>query len=60
MSAAQLLWRDEAYDELVRREAARGFARATRWRLWEALCELLTLEELTRVVRDRLKARREW
>lgn len=60
LSVAQLLWRDEVYDELLQRDAAQGFARATRWRLWEALVELLPPAELARVVRQRLKARHKW
>lgn len=60
LSLAQLLWRDEAYAELVDRDAAAGLARATRWRLWEALAELLPTPELGRVVRERLKARQGW
>lgn len=60
LSVAQLLWRDEVYDELAARDAARGLAKATRWRLWEALVEVLPSGELGRVVRERLKARREW
>ncbi len=60
LAVAQLLWRDEALEELVARGAARGLARATRWRLWEALVELLPLDELAEVVRAKLKARPEW
>lgn len=59
-SVAQLLWRDEVYDELAQRDAARGLARATRWQLWGALVELLDAAELGTLVRDRLKARQEW
>jgi len=60
LSVAQLLWRDEAYGELVARDAAAGMARATRWRLWEALAALVPQPELSALVRERLKARREW
>jgi hypothetical protein len=60
LSVAQLLWRDEAYSELVARDAAAGLARATRWRIWEALVEKLTPAELGQVVRARLKARPDW
>lgn len=60
LSVAQLLWRDEVYDELARRDAACGLAKATRWRLWEALVALLQPAELGTVVREGLKARREW
>lgn len=60
LSVAQLLWREETYDELLARDAAAGLARATRWRLWEALATLLPLPELSAVVRARLKVRRAW
>jgi hypothetical protein len=60
LSVAQLLWRDEVHDELALRDAARGLAKATRWRLWAALVELLEPDELATVVRERLKARQEW
>lgn len=60
LSVAQLLWRDEVYDELAKRDAARGLVKATRWRLWAALVELLEPDELAAVVRERVKARREW
>jgi hypothetical protein len=60
LGVAQLLWRAEVLEELTARDAARGLARATRWRLWEALADLLPPVELGAVVRGRLKARREW
>lgn len=60
LSVAQLLWRDEVYDELVQRDAAAGLVKATRWRLWEALVNAVPAIELGHVVRERLKARREW
>jgi hypothetical protein len=60
LSVAQLLWRDEVYAELQARDAAAGLARATRWRLWEELVAVLPPVELGQVVRERLKARRDW
>ena len=60
LAVAQLLWRREAYDELAKREAVRGLAKATRWRLWATLVDLLEPAELATVLRERLKARREW
>jgi hypothetical protein len=60
LAVAQLLWRDEAYAELLARDGAAGLARATRWRLWEALTDLLPAAELGQVVRERLKARQDW
>lgn len=56
-SLAQMLWREEAWQELVDRGLHHGLARATRWRLWDTLVEALTREELQEVVRKRLKAR---
>lgn len=60
LAVAQLLWRDEAYAELLARDAVAGLARATRWRLWEALAALLPMAELRQVVREQLKARQDW
>lgn len=60
LSVAQLLWRDEVYDELARRDATKGMAKATRWRLWAALVDLLEPDELAAIVRARLKARPAW
>jgi hypothetical protein len=60
VAVAQLLWRDEAYAELLARDATAGLARATRWRLWETLAALLPVAELGQVVRERLKARQDW
>lgn len=55
-SVAQLLWRDEAYEELEIRGLHAGLARATRWDLWDQLATL-PLDELRDTVRRRLKAR---
>jgi hypothetical protein len=59
-SVVQLLWRDEAYDELVQRGLHHGLARATRWSLWDTLVEHVDLVELLGVVRARLMARPAW
>lgn len=59
-AVAQLLWRDEAYEELLARELATGLRSATRWQLWETLAASLTPVELGAVVRARLRARRGW
>jgi hypothetical protein len=56
-SVAQLLWRDEAYDELFNRGLHRGLAKATRWKLWDRLVEELSPTEIQDTVRARLKAR---
>lgn len=57
LSVAQLLWREEAVQELVSRGIQRRWAKATRWDVWDALVETLTLDELRSVVRHRLRAR---
>lgn len=56
-SIAQLLCRDEAFDEIRLRGLHRGLSKATRWTLWDLLLEHLSLPDLQRVVRERLKVR---
>jgi hypothetical protein len=60
MSLAQLLWRDEALDELRQRGQARGLSAKARHYVWERLIGVVPLEELRGIVRRRLKARSEW
>lgn len=60
LSVAQLLWRNEALEELRQRDLHRGLVSATRWRLWETLVRELPVEELATVVRERLRARQGW
>lgn len=57
---AQLLWRDEALDELRSRQLARGLSSKPRYYAWLTLAEALPLSELRAVVRHRLKARQPW
>lgn len=57
---AQLLWRDEAFEELKVRGFARGLGKKARYYVWQALAEAIPLEELRAVVRTRLKERQEW
>lgn len=63
-SLVQLLWRDEAYDELVQLGLADGLRRATRTELWAALAEAsprhISRTGLQARVRARLKARAGW
>jgi hypothetical protein len=59
-SVSQLLWRDEAYDVLRSRQLHLGLAKATRWKLWQALAENLALADLQAEVRRQLRARQEW
>lgn len=57
---AQLLWRDEALCELEARGAAEGMRSKPRHFLWDRLADLLELDDLRSVVRERLKARATW
>ena len=57
---SQLLWRDEAMEELRARNLHRGLSKQARHYVWVALAEALAIGELRDVVRARLKARREW
>ena len=60
VATAQLLWRDEALDELRKRGLARGLSKKARYYIWQALAEGLALEDLRDAVRARLRARPEW
>ena len=57
---AQLLWRDEAMEELRSRDLAKGLSAKARHYVWLVLAEALPLSELKDVVRTRLKERQEW
>jgi hypothetical protein len=59
-SVLQLLWRDEAYEELERRGLHHGLKGKPRRQLWQRLAEDLTPEEVSEVVRRRLKSRTNW
>jgi hypothetical protein len=59
-AVAQLLWRAEALDVLRERDLHRGMSKRARWYVWERLASSVELGELRGIVRDRLKARREW
>lgn len=56
----QLLWRDEALEELQRRGRAQGIASKPRNHIWHRLVEHTTLEELKELVREKLKSRLDW
>ena len=60
MAIAQLLWRDEALEELQAIDAHRGLSRATRWGVWERLVDSMELADLKATVRRRLKERPSW
>jgi hypothetical protein len=57
---AQLLWREEALNELRRRDLAQGLSGKARHYVWERLAASLMLDELRRVVRTALRARQSW
>lgn len=57
LAVAQLLWRDEAAGVVTTRGICERTSRLTRWDLWDLLVEHLSIEELSAVVRDHLRAR---
>ena len=59
-SLAQLLWREEALDELRRRGMGRGLSNKARHYVWIALVDAILVNDLRFIVRTRLKARPEW
>lgn len=56
----QLLWRDETLEELEIRGLAEGMRSAPRRTLSERLVQIVDLDELRGVVRERLKHREGW
>ena len=59
-SLAQLLWREEALDELRLRGLGRGLSNKARHYVWNALADAVLVNDLRSIVRTRLKARPEW
>ena len=59
-SLAQLLWKEEALDELRRRGMGRGLSNKARHYVWTALADVVLVNDLRSIVRTRLKARRKW
>ena len=57
---ARLLWRDEVAEVLRERGLPPRCLRQPRARLYEYLVSILDLQELRRIVRDRLKMRKNW
>lgn len=55
-----LLWRDEVLDELQLRGWDAGMRSKPRVALWERLANMLELDDLRTVVRDRIKRRQSW
>ena len=60
VAVAALRWGEELTDLLANGNAIRGLRGKSRDRLSRALADLLPLEELRAVVRERLKARQNW
>jgi hypothetical protein len=56
----QLLWRDEAFDILERRNLHKGLTRKPRALLWKRIIECLTFDELHLEIRVRIKSREFW
>ena len=59
-SLAQLLWREEALEELRLRNKGQGLSQKARYYVWAALVDVVSLDDLRTIVRNRLKARQEW
>ena len=59
-SLAQLLWREEAMEELQARNAASGLSSSSRYFVWERLASTMSKRELRAVVLQRLKQRQQW
>ena len=59
-SLVQLLWREEALNELRLRGMGRGLSNKARHHVWVALVDSVPVDELRSIVRTRLKARPEW
>lgn len=56
----QLLWREEALQELSIRGLDKGVRSKPRKVLWETLVENLTIQDIRVIVRSRLKSRQGW
>ena len=59
-AVAQMLWRDEAKEELLARGLARGLSDKARHYLWVRLAENVNLEELRALTRERIRQRPTW
>nr|WP_255545995.1 MULTISPECIES: sce7726 family protein [unclassified Nesterenkonia] len=60
LAIAQLLWRDETWQELKLRGLEAGLSSKPRYRLWAELSRELPKNELRSVVLNRLKQRPSW
>lgn len=59
-AVAQLLWRNEAEEELLKQGVSGAILKKNRSILYRALIDILGADELRNVVRERLKCRSDW
>ncbi|MBO0953223.1 sce7726 family protein [Fibrella forsythiae] len=59
-SVAQLLWREEALNLLVKLDLAKGMRTKRRWLLWQHLAENVPVDRLCEYTRQYLKERSAW
>lgn len=57
LALAQLLWRDEAAALVTARGICERTSRLTRWQLWDLLVEHMSIDDLSKTVREHLRAR---
>jgi hypothetical protein len=55
----QLLWKDELL-EILGQHLLKGFKSKSKPYLWDLVCELLSVEETSQIVREKIKARSDW
>jgi hypothetical protein len=60
LSLSMLLWKDEVLSALESKGKKRGLKSKPRRMLWSILAESLEVNELRLLVREKLKARKEW
>jgi hypothetical protein len=60
LALVQLIWRDEAVDLLQEHNLLKNGRRRPRKFLWEALANNIELSKLQELVRNKLKARKNW
>lgn len=59
-SLVQLLWKDEVLMELEKLDLAKGYRSKPRNILWDRLVNSVNIYELRRIVKERIKSRRDW
>lgn len=57
---AQMLWREEALDELLHRGLGKGLSRKARHYVWLELSTAVPVDEIRQIVRNRLRSRTSW